>query len=162
MIRSQALRINASKVYICLNNVEERCFYKGLSYNIWERVFRAFRYGVATMTSTWDKSRNFKVPYSIPNYFISLRHIWLKIKITNNYRILSKLENQTIFHNRKKYITERVTLESSGKDLRYNQTLKVWKTCSKTNYLSKECWLILYNKFSLQKWILQLCRRSLN
>ena len=49
-----------------------------------------------------------------------------------NYRILSKLEIQTIFRNRNKYITEIAMLESSGKDLRYNQTLKVWKACSKT------------------------------
>ena len=41
-----------------------------------------------------------------------------------NYRILSELENQTIFRDRKKNITEKATLESSGNHLRYNQTLK--------------------------------------
>lgn len=55
----QTLPIKTCKVCTCLTDVifansrtEERCFYEGLSYNTWRRVFRAFRQCAATTAST--------------------------------------------------------------------------------------------------------------
>ena len=104
--------LKVSKFWTCLKmlfwGIPElgRCFYKGFWCNIW-RFFSVFSLSVVNMTSTWEMPRNFKVPHSVPNYCISLHHIWSKIRIRNascyfqrkksfNYRIFSKPNNKSL------------------------------------------------------------------